>query len=156
MKGFIFYAQVIGLVYRPYSVAQATQNDLDVRVAVTLVPRPLRDLGAPRLVQDLVPSPMWEALFIPDNLCLPSPTLHTPHVHTTHTHTCTHCLHNSTASQHLPQPPWLQSAHTTVPFQLNKGPHHGLVWVHYSAVDHILYHGLRCSVSILHQNCYLR
>ena len=32
MKGFVFYAQVIGLVYRPYSVGQSAQIDFDVRM----------------------------------------------------------------------------------------------------------------------------
>ena len=30
MKGFVFYVQVIGLVYRPYSIAQSTYDKIEV------------------------------------------------------------------------------------------------------------------------------
>ena len=30
MKGFVFYVQVIGLVYRPYSIAQSTYDKIQV------------------------------------------------------------------------------------------------------------------------------
>ena len=95
MKGFIFYAQVIGLVYRPYSVAQAAQNDFDVCVG-------LFSSWCPDLHKAFPPT-----YLIPHFHHTTHHTHHTSHIthipHTYHTHTThTHTYH--TLHTHHPQP----------------------------------------------------